>query len=89
MEKGQSWSFPRARRRGRAWTNLERKSVQARALIQQSPYLLPIMLDDTQLPGVPATAGYLDARGMTAQTIAETIVNKVRSAMARLGTSNP
>src|SRR5438128_1812741 len=34
------------------WTNLERKAAQAKALQQQTPYILPIRLDDTPIPGV-------------------------------------
>ncbi|MQR84844.1 TIR domain-containing protein [Bacillus megaterium] len=44
------------------WTNLELKSAQARAFRQDSEYILPIKLDDTQLPGLQETVGYIDAR---------------------------
>lgn len=44
------------------WTVLERRSVMARALEQDTPYVLPIRMDDTQLPGLLPTVGYADAR---------------------------
>lgn len=44
------------------WTNHERQSIQERALLQRSPYLLPVRLDDTEVPGLPTTIGHLDAR---------------------------
>lgn len=44
------------------WTNLERQSVMARASQQRTAYMLPIRMDDTQLPGLLPTIGYADSR---------------------------
>ena len=43
------------------WTNHERKSALSRALSERSAYILPIRLDDTELPGLLPTIGYLEA----------------------------
>lgn len=44
------------------WTRYERRSALARGLEQPDPYVLPVRLDDTALPGLLPTVGYLDAR---------------------------
>lgn len=44
------------------WTHLERQSAMARAMKQAAPYILPVRMDDTELPGLLHTVGYLDAR---------------------------
>jgi uncharacterized protein (DUF2164 family) len=44
------------------WTNFERQAAISRAFTERRPYVLPIRLDDTDLPGLPDTLGYLDLR---------------------------
>lgn len=44
------------------WTNVERRSALARAAQQRTAYILPIRMDDTQLPGLLPTVGFVDAR---------------------------
>jgi TIR domain len=45
------------------WTVHERHSAQERVLLdRKSDYLLPIKVDDTKLPGLPATIAYLDLK---------------------------
>jgi phage FluMu protein Com len=44
------------------WTNHERKAAQARAFRDNKTYILPVKLDDTQLPGIHETVGYIDLR---------------------------
>lgn len=61
----------------KAWTTLERRSAQARALEQRSAYILPIRFDDTELPGMLPTTGYLDANKQKAREIAEAIIEKI------------
>lgn len=55
----------------KAWPKHELRSAQARAFQQNSEYILPIKLDNTELPGLPGTIGYIDFR----QTAIEEIVN--------------
>ena len=44
------------------WTNHERQLAQARAFQENREYILPVRLDDTEIPGIPPTVGYLDLR---------------------------
>jgi hypothetical protein len=46
----------------RMWTKVERQSAMARAARQRTAYILPIRMDDTELPGLLPTVGCLDAR---------------------------
>jgi hypothetical protein len=59
------------------WTRHERQSAQDRALQQASPYILPVRLDDTELPGLHTTTGYLDARSVGVAGIVEAMVRKL------------
>ena len=60
------------------WTRYERQTVQGRALEQAtSPYVLPIRLDDTELPGLHSTVGYLDARHMDLDAIVDIVQQKL------------
>ncbi len=64
----------------RRWTRLERRSAQDRALDQEAAYLLPLRLDDTELPGLPSTVGYLDARQRSVAEIADAVLGKLGAA---------
>jgi hypothetical protein len=44
------------------WTKFERQTAISRMLREQGAYVLPIKLDDTVLPGLPDTIGYIDLR---------------------------
>ena len=47
----------------RAWTNHERRSSQERTLNQAGgEYILPVMVDNTKLPGVFSTIGYVSLK---------------------------
>lgn len=41
------------------WTNLERQAMQARAFQENQEYVLPARFDDTPIPGVLPTVGYI------------------------------
>ena len=41
------------------WTTLERKAIQARAFMQDDPYLLLLKIDYTELEGILPTDGYV------------------------------
>lgn len=64
------------------WTRAERRSVLARALQSDQPYLLPVRLDATELPGVRSTVGYLDARVVGAAGVADAVKAKLGSSHA-------
>lgn len=61
----------------KAWTNLERRSAQARALEEKGEeYILVARLDATEVPGVLPTVGYIDCREKEASQIATLIARK-------------
>ena len=62
----------------KSWTNHERQAAQERALNDKKEYILPIRLDDTEIPGLPSTIGYLDLRELGIDKIASITVDKLR-----------
>jgi hypothetical protein len=60
------------------WTNHELRSAQARALRENIEYILPARFDDTEIPGIRATIGYIDLRVFSPLALAQLIVAKVR-----------
>jgi hypothetical protein len=61
----------------KAWTNHERKAAQARAFSEQGEYLLPIRLDDTEIPGILPTTGYITWPPDDAISTARFLVDKL------------
>ena len=59
------------------WTNVERIAAQERALRDANEYILPLRLDDTQVPGIAETTGYRDLRQHPLEEIADLIVQKL------------
>lgn len=59
------------------WTNVERQSAMARAAKQRTAYVLPIRMDDTDLPGLLHTVGYLDSRHEGLDGIVRIIRDKI------------
>jgi len=64
----------------KSWTNLERQNAQARAFEENREYILPIKIDDTEIPGLPSTIGYMDARSYSMDEIVSALMNKLRDA---------
>lgn len=64
------------------WTNVERRAALARAATQRSAYILPVRLDDTELPGLLPTVIYLDARRLG-------IAGLIAAIKAKLGGNPP
>lgn len=62
------------------WTRHERQSAQARALTEVGPYLLPVRLDDSELPGLRPTVGYIDARDTSVEQLVWLIEQKLSAA---------
>lgn len=61
------------------WTNLERKSAQARAFRENREYILPIRIDDTKITGLQETVGYVDFNSHTIDEIVEMIMKKIKT----------
>ncbi|WP_228123069.1 toll/interleukin-1 receptor domain-containing protein [Priestia megaterium] len=62
----------------KVWTNHERESAQARAFEEKAEYILPIRLDETEIPGIKSTTGYISANEYTPRKISEFIEGKVK-----------
>ncbi len=59
------------------WTNHERESAQARAFQSRTEYILPARFDDTKIPGIRTTRGYIDLRTTSPEEFAEIIAKKI------------
>lgn len=59
------------------WTNHERESAQARALEEKQEYILPARFDDTEIPGIRPTTGYIDLRKFSPEEFAPLILEKL------------
>src|SRR5690554_401910 len=59
------------------WTQHELKSAQERAFTQNNEYILPIRLDDTTVPGIHSTTGYLDFRQIGIDGIINAVLQKL------------
>lgn len=59
------------------WTNHERQAAQARAFQENEEYILPIRLDDTEIPGILPTIGYLSWQRETPESIADALLEKL------------
>ena len=60
----------------KVWTNHERCSAQARAFEEQQEYILPVIFDDTEIPGILPTIGYSDGAKIDPYDLAVMIVEK-------------
>lgn len=63
------------------WTKHELRSAQARALEENREYILPVRLDDAELPGVLPTIGYI--RDKSPEELAELINQKLQQTKVR------
>ncbi|WP_256874691.1 GUN4 domain-containing protein [Nostoc sp. C057] len=62
--------------RKKLWTNHEREAAQARAFEENKEYILPIRLDNTEIPGILPTIGYIE--WSNANSIANLIAEKLK-----------
>jgi hypothetical protein len=61
----------------KGWPTHERQSAQARAIRENKIVLLPARFDNTEIPGLPATTGYIDLRQTASAELAEMIKQKL------------
>lgn len=62
----------------KAWTRHELKAAQNRAFLDNTEYILPLILEpNIKLPGLPDTTGYISTKGRTATQIVKMIYEKV------------
>ena len=62
----------------KVWPNHERESAQARAFEEKKEYILPARFDDTEIPGIRPTVGYIDLRGKAPEEFGCLILNKLK-----------
>ncbi|SFR19740.1 TIR domain-containing protein [Lentzea waywayandensis] len=67
----------------------ERQTAQTRALEQQNECLLPIKLDDTKVPGLLSSIGFLDSRVHSTEVIAQSVVQKLAQHRAEFTSTTP
>jgi len=60
------------------WTGLERQAMQAGALMSKIGAILPVRLDDSEVPGFLPTVGYLDYRKEGTDSIVAATVARLR-----------
>ena len=61
----------------KSWTKHELQQAQARSFTIDREYILPVRLDDTSLPGLNHTIGYLDLRTTTIPQVASMMLQKL------------
>ena len=63
----------------KAWPTHERRSAYERALHDSDTYVLPARFDDTELPGLRTTTGYVDLRTTTPRELGTLIIERLDS----------
>jgi len=69
------------------WPKHELKQAQARDFKSDEEYILPLRLDDTSLPGLNETTGYVDLRIFSIETVARLCLEKLSGNL--VGPMNP
>jgi tetratricopeptide (TPR) repeat protein len=59
------------------WPRHELRHAQERAFREKREYLLPIRLDDTTIPGISETVGYIDLRKDTLASVIQAVLRKL------------
>lgn len=61
----------------KVWTNHERRAAQSRAIEESGDYILPARFDDTDIPGVLPTVGFIDLRTHSPVQVALLVCEKL------------
>ena len=64
--------------RKRVFTNVERRAALDRAIQERAAYILPVVVDDAWIDGLPKATAYLDLRRKSVISICEVLVKKVK-----------
>jgi hypothetical protein len=59
------------------WTTHERQHAQDRALVAKEEYILPARFDDTEVPGMTNTVGYVSLKELPPERLVELILTKL------------
>ena len=65
------------------WVRHERQAAQDRALREEAEYILPVRFDDSVVPGLPKTRGYVDLRSTSPRELVALIRKKLGAADTR------
>jgi hypothetical protein len=71
------------------WSRLQRRAALGRALQEHAEYVLPVRIDDTEVPGLSPHVGYLDLRRHAPETIARAVVQKLAQHRAAFTPTTP
>jgi hypothetical protein len=71
------------------WPRHERRSAQERAFRESAEYILPVRFDNTEVPGLPSTTGYLDLAVLTPAQLAAAVSEKLVRSGAALSPTRP
>lgn len=69
----------------RQWTEAERTAVQERSFRDPNEYILPIQLDDTEVPGITETKAYKEFRRHSIEGVVDLLEQKLKELKARSG----
>lgn len=61
----------------KVWTRHERRSALAKAITEKGDYILPTRFDDTEIPGIQPTIGYVDLSKKTTEELCKMILQKL------------
>jgi|AMFO01.1.fsa_nt_gi Uncharacterized protein containing a TIR (Toll-Interleukin 1-resistance) domain len=75
--------------KNKEWTRHERKASQEKAFIQSTEYILPVRFDDTKIPGLNSTTGYLDANKYSPEEVAQIFTQKTGGKLSSSEESTP
>ena len=68
-----------------SWTAAERASARELALRDAEEYILPVQLDNTEVPGIREVEGYRDLRQDSLESIADVLAQKLHETKSRSG----
>ncbi len=60
----------------KSWPSREREAALQKQVKAKGEYILPVRFDDTEIPGLPSSISYLDARNKSPKEIAEKFLEK-------------
>jgi glucokinase len=64
------------------WPMYEGRSALSKAVIEHGTYILPVKLDDSELPGLHRAVGYVDGRSTSPEALADMVVEKLTAVSA-------
>ena len=71
------------------WTEAERTAAREHSLRDADEYILPIRLDDTEVPGITEASGFRDIRQTPLAGLVNLVEQKLSEAKGRLGPPSP